>query len=243
MSQDTIELTLESRTIIGKQVRKLRREGIVPAVIHDHGKDSVLVQAELSVLRKVIQQAGKHHPVKLNAAGKKYTAMIKTIEVEPEKQQLTHIVFNAVSATEKVEAEIPVHPVYAEGNESSPAERNGLLVLTNTTTVLVSAVSSKLPDELTYDAEKLVEAGDSITVADLQAPAGVEILTDPTQMIASASDPDAVAAANDAAAGDAEEADASLVEADKGAVTEDELDGPAAEAQPGSEGEAKSDQK
>ncbi|HSH55669.1 MAG TPA: 50S ribosomal protein L25 [Candidatus Limnocylindrales bacterium] len=232
MSQDTIELTLEPRTITGKQVRQLRRDGIIPAVIHDHGKASVLVQADQSELRKVIQQAGRNHPVKLKAGAKNYTAMIKDIEVEPEKQMLTHIVFNAVGANEKVEAEIPVHPAFAEGNDSTPAERNGLMVLTHATHVLVSAVSSKLPEEITYDAESLVAVGDHITVSDLKAPAGVEILTDPSQSIVAVADPDAVAAANDAAGGDAVEADAALVESEKGAVTKDELDGPAAEAQP-----------
>lgn len=204
MSQDKIELTLEPRTVIGKQVRQLRNQGIVPAVIHDHGKESVLVQADQRMILSTFKQAGKHHPVLLTASGKKYMAMIKTIEFEPQKQTLNHVVFNAVSANEKVEAEIPVRARYAEGNESSPAERSGYIVLTNLSTVQVSAISSKLPDVIEYDAESLVEIGDNITVEDLKAPEGVEILTDVSQMIAAVNDPGAVAAANDAAGGDAE---------------------------------------
>lgn len=233
MSQDVIEVVLEARTVTGKQVRQLRNQGIVPAVIHDHGKDSVLVQGELVALRKAVVKAGKHHPVKLKAAGKNYTAMITTIEFEPQKQRLTHVVFNAVSATEKVTAEIPVRPRYDEGNEASPAERNGLAVFANTDTVQVEAVSSKLPDVIEYDAEKLVEVGDNLTVADLTAPEGVTILTDPTQTVVAVSDPDAIAAANEAAAGDAVEADAAAVESDNGSAADDETDSQAAETQPG----------
>lgn len=231
MSQDKIELTLEARTVTGKAVKHLRNEGIVPAVIHDHGKDSVLVQGDVRALLKTFQQAGKHHPVALKAGGKNYNAMIKDVEFEPRKHRLHHIVFNAVSATEKVETEVPVHPKYAEGNDSSPAERSGFMVLTQAPTVAVSAIATKLPDSIEYDAEKLVAVGDSITVADLIAPEGVEITTDPTQVIAAVSDPEAIAAANEDAGGDADDASAE-VPTENGSP-EDDKDSQDAENNPG----------
>ncbi|HEX8182515.1 MAG TPA: 50S ribosomal protein L25 [Candidatus Saccharimonadales bacterium] len=236
MSQDKIALTLEARTVEGKAVKHLRKAGIVPAVVHDHGKDSVLVQGDVRVITKAYKQAGKHHPIQLSAAGKNYTAMIKTIEFEPRKQALTHVVFNAVSATEKVETEVPLLAVFAEGNESSPAERSGLLVLPHLTVVTVQAISSKLPDVLEYDAEKLVEVGDHVTVGDLVAPAGVEIMTDPAQVIVTVNDPTVVAAANDAAGGDAEEAtgdEAAAVDSEHGSAETDDQTSGADEIRPG----------
>ena len=83
MSQDVISLSLEPRTVVGKQVRQLRREGIVPAVIHDHGKPSLHVQGNSVAVLKAYQQAGKHHPVQLTADGKKFTAMIKRLNLSP----------------------------------------------------------------------------------------------------------------------------------------------------------------
>src|SRR5438270_504328 len=65
MAQDTISLELEPRKVMGKAVKHLRREGRIPAVIHDHGKASVHVQADSIALLKVWRQAGKHHPVEL----------------------------------------------------------------------------------------------------------------------------------------------------------------------------------
>lgn len=230
MAQDKIELSLEGRTVTGKQVRKLRNQGIVPAVVHDHGKDSVLVQGDYQTMYKVYMQAGKHHPVSLKAAGKNYTAMIKDVEFEPKKHMLTHVVFGAVSANEKVEAEVPVHAAYAEGNEVSPAERSGYLVISNVATVVVEAVSSKLPDVLTYDAEKLVEVGDSITVAELTVPKDVEIKTEPETVIATVYEPSAIAAANDAAGGDA---DADTEPETENGSPEDDKDSQDAEDQPG----------
>ena len=153
MPQDSINLKLEPRKIIGKAVKHLRKAGQVPAVIHDHGKDSLHVQGDYTAMFKVWQQAGKHHPVQLKTGDMIFTALIKSVDFDPQKHMLTHVVFNAVDKNQKVEAEIPVHPRYDEGNESSPAERNGLIVLTQLDAVAVRAVATKLPDYLEYNAE------------------------------------------------------------------------------------------
>ena len=205
MSNDSISLTLEPRTVMGKAVKHLRREGQVPAVIHDHGKASLHVQGDTVAMLKVWRQAGKHHPIELKAGDQSFVALIKTAEFDPRKHLLTHIVFNAVDKDQKVEAEIPVRPRYGEGNESSPAERAGLIVLAQLETVQVKAIATNLPDFFEYDAEKLVEIGDHVTVADLTIPEGVELETEPEHTIATVYEPSALAAANDAAGGDAEE--------------------------------------
>ncbi len=233
MAQDTISLTLEARDVTGKAVKHLRTEGVLPAVIHDHGKPSINVQAGFVPLTKVWKQAGKHHPVALSLGGKKYTALIKDASFDPKKHLLTHVVFNAVSATEKVEAEIPIQPRYDEGNESSPAERSGFLVLSQLDAVNVEAIASKLPDVLYYDAEKLVEVGDHATVADLIVPEGVIVKVEAEHAIATVYEPSALAAANEAAGGDADETtDAANVEAENG-TAESDKDSQAPEDQPG----------
>lgn len=213
MAQDAIVLEVKPREVTGKAVKHLRREGYVPAVIHDHGKDSVIIQGDYNEMAKVYSQAGRHHTVSLKAGDKKFTTLIKSVTFDPKKNRLTHVVFNAVKANEKVEAEIPVRPRYAEGNESAPAERNGLLVLGQLDAVTVKAVPSQLPDVLEYDAEKLVEVGDSATVADLDVPEGVEVETDLSHAVATVYEPSALAAANDALGGEAEPDDAETVEA------------------------------
>lgn len=235
MAQDTISLSLEARQVTGKQVRQLRRDGTVPAVIHDHGKESVVVQGDYMQMLKVWQQAGKHHPVQLKAGDKTYTALIKAADFDPKKHRLTHVVFNAVDANQKVDAEIPVRPRYAEGNESSPAERNGLIVLTQLDSVQVKAIPTKLPDFFEYDAERLVEIGDHATVADLVVPEGVEIETDLSHAVATVYEPSALAAANEAAAGDAEPGDEAEVEAEEGGDTDQEAQ--EGESRPGGKGQ------
>ncbi len=207
MPNDAITLNLDVRDVHGKAVKHLRREGQVPAVIHDHGKPSVVVQGEYIAMLKVWRQAGKHHPVQLKAGKHEYTALIKTAEFDPQKHLLTHVVFNAVGKNQKVEAEIPIRPIYSEGNEASPAERAGLVVLSQLDTVQVKATPSQLPDFLEYDAEKLVEIGDHVTVADLVVPDGVEVETEMEHAVATVYEPSALQAANDALAGEAEAAE------------------------------------
>ncbi len=199
---DTITLEVATRDTLGKAVKRLRREGVVPAVIHDHGKDSIHVQADYQSLTKVVHQAGRHHPVELKVDGKTYTTLIRGASFDPRLGTVTHVVFNAVSANQKVEAEVPVAPYYAEGNESSPAERGGLIVLTQLEEVSVKALPGDLPDQLFYDAEKLVAVGDQVTVADLDVPATVIVETEPAHVLATVFEPSALAAANEEAAGE-----------------------------------------
>lgn len=219
MSEVTLELT--KREVTGKPVKNLRKAGLVPAVIHDHGKPSIVVQAEYQALFAAWQQAGKHQPLSLKADGKTYKALIKQVSYDPRYNSLSHVVFNAVKANEKVTTEIPIHMKLDGDNESTPAERAGLMVIHNATTVEVEAPANKLPDALTFNGEKLVEVGDHATVADLDVPAGVEIKADENLNIATVFEPSTVAAANDAAGGDAEPEDQADVPADHESTAEE----------------------
>ena len=195
MSQDAITLEVEARTTTGKAVKHLRKDGVVPAVIHDHGKESILVQGPYLDLLRVYQSAGKHHPIELKTGSQAYVVLIKDAVFEPKKNQLTHLVFNAVDKNQMVEADVPVHAKYDEDNEASPAERNGLIVLSQLETIQVKSTPSNIPDAVYYDAEKLVEVGDHITVADIKVPANVEVLTDAAHAVATVFEPSALAAA------------------------------------------------
>ncbi len=221
MSQEKISLTLESRTVIGKGLNKLRREGKVPAVIHDHGKPSIVVAGPHLDLQKTFQKAGKNRPIQLTVAGKTYTTLIKDVALHPKKQLITHVVFDAVDANETVTAEVPVHIRLEEGNESTPAERASLIVLRNVEVVEVESIPSALPSALEFDGERLIEVGDQVTVADLVVPKGVTIKTDASTTLATVFEPSALAAANDAAGGDAEPGDEADVESEHDSTAEE----------------------
>jgi len=235
---DKVTLELQKRDITGKSVKQLRAQGLVPAVIHDHGKDSIVVQVPYQELAQAYAAAGKHHPVELHAGDRKFTALFKHLTYDPHYHALNHVVFNAVKADQKVTAEIPVHVTYDEGNDASPAERAGLVVLHQLESVEVEAVANKLPDELTFNGEKLVEVGDHATVADLHIPAGVTVKTDPTHKLATVFEPSALQAANDAAGGEAEAEEAAEVEAEHESTAEEGTQ--AEENRPGGKKQAES---
>jgi len=180
MSQkESIALSLEKREVLGKSVKHLRKQGLVPAVIHDHGKDSHIVMGDYNQIYKAYLSAGKHHPIDISVGKSKYTALIKVVEFDPKHNTLSHIVFNAVDANQTVDAEVPVHIA-----GDSPAVKTGLLVIHMLDHVEVEAVPSMIPDELTVDGTKLVEIGDKLTVADIVVPSGVVVTTEPEHTIA-----------------------------------------------------------
>jgi large subunit ribosomal protein L25 len=203
MSTDTIQIDLKDREVLGKGLTKLRVEGQIPAVVHDHGKDSLHVMADVKVISKVYSEAGKHHPVELKIGSKQRLALIKDVDFEPTRHEIRHVVFQSIKQDEKVSAEIPIRML----GDEIPAEKKSLLVLQQLDHVVVEALPKDLPDEVTVDGMKLEEVGDSLSVADLVVPAGVTIMTDPTNQIAIVEMPkDQIAEADAAAESLAEDA-------------------------------------
>lgn len=235
MSSQTISLKLEERETVRKRLNRLRQEGWVPAVLHNHGKDSLLLQGEYVPLSKVYTEAGRHHPVQLSVNGKKHLAIIRDVDFEPTKRRLRHVVFQAIRQNEAVEAEIPV---VLEGD--IPAERASLMVIKNLDDVTVSALPKDLPDQLTVDATTLAEVGDHLTVADIKVPEGVKLLTEPETPIAHVEMPkDQIAeadAAAEALASDSGVPAAEEIPAEEGAEEAAAQEEPEEEAAPEPEG-------
>ncbi len=201
MSED-VQLKANKRDEFGRKVKALRREGRTPAVIHDHGKDSIHVTITEMELQKAYSVAGKHSPVSLEVDGKKYTTLIKEVTRAPARADILHSVFQAVSADEKVTTEIPVHLV-----GDAPAEKASLLVLKSLEIVEVDAKPGDLVEAIEISAESLAEVGDKINVSDLKMPPGITLKTDPDLVIASVEMPkDQIAEADAAAAELAEDA-------------------------------------
>jgi large subunit ribosomal protein L25 len=231
MSSDTITLAAHKRDVLGKKVRALRAEGKTPAVVHDHGNDSVHISIEEKDLKKVYSQAGKHHPVVLDIDGKKYTTLIKEVTYRPATPFLYHSVFQAIKANETVKAQVPIKLV-----GEIPAEKASLLVLQNMENVEIEALPKDLMDVIEIDASKLAEAGDKLHVSDIKLPTGVEIKVDPELAIATVEVPrDQIAEADAAAAelaadkAEGETAEGEGEEAEAGAE-ESAAEGEAAEA-------------
>ena len=219
-------LQLQERTVVRKQLASLRAQGMVPAVIHNHGAKSLYVMAPALELSKIYREAGKHHPLNLDVGDQKFLALIKDVHFHPAKRRMDHVVFQAIRRHEKVEAEVPIH---LEGE--IPAEKVGLMILHQLDHVEVEALPKDLPDELKVDATKLAELNDQITVANLVVPDGVTVLTDAEHPIARVVETKAMISEEDLAA-EAAAAEAAAAEAAEGEETTE------AEAKPAEGAEA-----
>jgi large subunit ribosomal protein L25 len=206
---DKINLKLDVRTLQGKKVRQLRKEGIIPAVVYGPGFEPINVQAAQNVIDKVIRDAGRHTPVHLTIDNKKQIAMIKDVETDPVKGLTQHVAFHAVNQNEPVNAEVPIRIV---GEGESEAEKAGLIVLQALDRIEVRALPLNLPEALEVSTVHLKEAGEQITLKDVafivhttghvDADEEAPKLTD--LVVVSVYEPAALEAANDAAAGDAD---------------------------------------
>ncbi len=178
MSSEDIVLELQKREVIGKGLAKIRKDGFIPAVIHDHGKPSIIVMGVYSDIAKAFKVAGKHHPVQLNIDGKRETVIIKEVDISPVKNLIDHIVFQAIRQDEKVTTEVPI---LMTGDSS--AQKLGLLLIPHLDTIEIEALPKNLPDSLTLDISSLAEIGDKLTVENIVVPAGVTIITEPDILI------------------------------------------------------------
>ncbi len=217
MTNDKATLQLELREQTGRKAARLRKEGQTPGVVYGKNFGPVNVQVpEIEVL-KTIRQVGRRQPVELDIDGKKKTALIKIISRNPATRELENVAFQVIRQNEKVSTEMPI---VLEDMGESAAEKAGLVVLQALEHLEVRALPRDLPERLSVSVAELAEEGDRLTVGDIELPKGVEIDVEPDVIVASVYEPSALQAANEAAAGDAE--DESEVEAEEGGEAEQE---------------------
>ena len=203
MSTETTVLKVGERQEVGKQARKLRQENLLPAVIYNHGKSTNL-SADYRDFIKVWHKSGKHAPVELDISGKKQLAIIKEVDFEPVKHTIRHVVFGAIRQDEAVETEVSIKII-----GEIPAEKSGLIIISQLESVNIKALPKNLPDELNVDGGKLVEIGDKITIEDIEIPHGVEVIADGTIPIAVVDQPRAMAAEEEASEEESAETESS----------------------------------
>ena len=162
MPAQPLELRAEPRTLFRKHVRRLRREGIVPANIFGHG-ESRAIQAPLRAIEYLLAHGGRTGLVSLTLDGNSQTALLKDIQRDPRSGKITHIEFQAVALEEQVTSVVPVRFV---GEASAVTKLDG--VMTHPVTQLrVEARAADLPDTIEVDVTPLAEIHASIKVSDL----------------------------------------------------------------------------
>lgn len=177
-----IELRAQKRQIIGKQVKQLREEGLVPAILYGHKTESLPLQIEERNLRQVLEQAGSHHLITLRVGDDKKPRMTlaREMQLDPITHALLHVDFYEVVMTEKITTEVPLVFI---GHSPVEEKREGVLVR-GLDSVEVECLPSNLIESIEVNLEDLVEIEQAILVGDLAVDADVEILTDKEEVVA-----------------------------------------------------------
>lgn len=207
MSDKEITLVLNKRETVRKGLSKLKQAGQIPAVIHNPGKESIIVSGDYTEMTKIYRQAGKHHPIDIKIGNDNYLTIIKDVDFENRKHTIRHIVFGIVRQDKKVETEVPIVII-----GDAPAQKTGYMLLRQLDYLEIEAFPRDLPDQMTVSSDKLIEIGDKVTVADIDPIVGVTILTEPEHPIVTVEESRAQAAEEAeaeeaAAAAEAESAD------------------------------------
>lgn len=167
------------RTVIGKQVKQLRRDGFIPAVIYGQNEPEH-IQLENLALRRVLRQASTTHLIDIDLEGKVRTVLARAIQTHVTRGDLVHIDFYEVNMRETITSDVELVLV----GKSTPAqEGNGsdTLLLHE---VEIECLPGDLVAEIEVDVTQIADADTVIYVKDLQAPNGVTILTDPETPVA-----------------------------------------------------------
>jgi large subunit ribosomal protein L25 len=185
--RDMADATLiaERRPAAGKgPAGRIRREGLVPAVVYGLGADNVSVSVSSRELVHILSGgSGMNTLITLQIDGTDELAIARQIQRHPVKGTVMHVDFVRVRADQTIQAEIPVHLV----GEAEGAVRGGVLEqLVHTLTV--EAKPSDFPPSIEHDVTA-IEIGGQVYVRDLTVPAGVTVLQNGDDLVAQISAP------------------------------------------------------
>jgi large subunit ribosomal protein L25 len=173
------QLKVEKRKILGKKVKNLRKEGILPANIYGKDIKSASVQVLFKDFEKIYKQVGSTGIVDVEFDGKTIPSLIHSIQTDYHRNPL-HADFFKVNLKEKIKTMIPLSLI---GEPKAVSEKQGLL-MEIMHEVEVEALPEELPEHIEVNVENLSAVGEQVTVADVRTPQGVTILTDPGQVVA-----------------------------------------------------------
>jgi large subunit ribosomal protein L25 len=167
------------REVKGKNVKKLRRDGLLPAIVYGHSIEPISISLDYKEASKTLDSISPSALVVLDIDGEKHYTLVRDKQRNPVRRTIIHVDFQAVSLTETVRADVTVNLV-----GEAPAIETYLGILVPSLEQLsIECIPTNLPDRIDVDLSGLTEIGDSISVSDIIAPEGVEILNDPEEVV------------------------------------------------------------
>lgn len=161
----TYQLKAQPRKLFGRQVKSLRRQGLVPGNVFGPDIKSLSVQFDQKTLLDIVRKAGETSLVTLSVEGesKTHPVLIAGVHTDPVSGSILHVDLHEVNLKEKTTASVPVKTT---GTAPAVAAGNILVVLHNE--IEVEALPTDLPDAIEVDVSGLAEVNNSIAAKDLK---------------------------------------------------------------------------
>ena len=181
MTTESISLELLPREVLGKKVKRLRQQGVIPVHLYGPGVDPQPLQCETTKLVDVLVRAGGNTAVTVTVQGGQEThlAFAREIQWDPRRDDILHVDFLAVDASRPVSAQVPITLI----GESPGARTAGGTVMQQLRDLNVEALPLEVPRELELDLTMLTEPDGVLRAADIVIPGNVTLLTDPEDVV------------------------------------------------------------
>lgn len=163
----------------------LRKGGEIPAVFYGLGNDTTPISASIVEFKKVWREAGESSAVKISMdngdSQRDIDVLIHQVQVDPITDEPIHADFLAIDMKKKIRVNVPL-----EFEGVSPAVKNGLGNLVKVLhEVEIEALPADLPHNLAVDISPLETTENQVFVSDIKLPAGVALITDGHEVVAS----------------------------------------------------------
>ncbi len=179
---EKVVLKATKRDVTGKQVKAMRREGRLPAVIYGRRTEPVNISLDARTAAVALSKVGSSSLMTIDVDGTEFPVLVRERQRNYIKDTLLHVDFLAVSLTEKLRAEVRIE---LTGLSLAVKDSDAVLV-TGLHTLSVECLPADLPDHVTVDISPLAKVGDSIHVRDISLGDKVTILDDGDEMIVNA---------------------------------------------------------
>jgi large subunit ribosomal protein L25 len=177
---EEIQLKAKKRTVIGKQVKNLRRAGLIPAIVYGGGEEPINIELDALDTTKVITQTSASTLISLKVGRKNHRVLLRDIQYDVIKRTPIHVDFLRVEMDTAIRTTVPIDFI---GEAPGVKELGGVLV-TGLIELEIEALPGDLPDKVTVDLEVLEEIDSVITVADIFIGEGVDVLTESEEVVA-----------------------------------------------------------
>ncbi len=174
------QIKAEARAVTGKQVKGLRRAGLVPAVIYGAGMQPTAIELKAREAERALARTTGATLFDLELGGETHKVLVREVQRHSIRRDLRHVDFLKVAMDQLIRAVVPI-----ELTGEAPAVKTlGGVLVTSVQAIEVEALPADLPDRVTISIDVLAKIDDKLTVADLALGKGVKVLTSPEDVVA-----------------------------------------------------------